>query len=292
MLKKFIPHFIVMGIFFILPSLSSASGALEEQLKKKQAAQQSAPNQAIQQRQQQLQKIQEQFKQERNKAIEQIQNQSVQQRQQQISNQQALQNRIKQIQGQNVVNQNNFVSGLKDQATSQYQSALTSMPKPQPIDSKALAETLQAQIAEQMKATLQNIPPEKLGVQMPGSEITDPSQVQDMATMADIWRSMEQSSEVWPLIIELQPKMLTVERQIALYADEGIKISKPAMHYVEMIDGMSAQTPELLQRPFKDVLKFMAVLEYDFNNGQNKDWLAKQMLGEKVYLANRQRLGL
>ena len=92
-------------------------------------------------------------------------------------------------------------------------------------------------------------------------------------------------------MMELQPKVITVERQIGLYKNQGITITKPAMHYVQMIDEISAQNPGVLQKPFRELLKFVAVIEYDFDSGQDKDTLARQVLGDKLYLANKQRLG-
>lgn len=277
---------ICLGFLFIIPSLLFASGSLEEKIKQKQAAQQGPQNQAIQQRQQALQKIQEQFMQQRQQAVQDIQNQQVIQRQQQLTDQQALREKLIQIQKQSAAEQKAFLDNLQSQSSAQYQSALQSLPKPQPINQKAFMQNLQGQITQEFTQALQNMP----SLTMPVQEV-DPSQIKDTATMADIWRAMETSSEVWSLILELQPKMMTVERQIALYNEQGVKISKTAMHYVDMIDGISQQNPDLLKRPFKDVIKFLAIMEYDFNNGQNKDTLARQLLGEKVYSVNRQRLG-
>ena len=39
------------------------------------------------------------------------------------------------------------------------------------------------------------------------------------------------------------------------------------------------------------VLMFVAVMEYDFDNGVNKDLLAQKILGLQVYETNRKRFG-
>jgi len=58
-----------------------------------------------------------------------------------------------------------------------------------------------------------------------------------------------------------------------------------------MIDKMSQDNPELLNNPLKDILKIAAIIEYDFNNGTNKDLMAKKVLGEAAYKKNKNRLG-
>ena len=45
-------------------------------------------------------------------------------------------------------------------------------------------------------------------------------------------------------------------------------------------------------RPFDQVLQFVAIIEYDFNNGQDKDEMAQKLLGEEGYLRNKRRLNL
>ena len=42
--------------------------------------------------------------------------------------------------------------------------------------------------------------------------------------------------------------------------------------------------------PFEQLLQTVAVVEYDFDNGQDKDAMAKKVLGEQGYLKNKQRL--
>ena len=39
-----------------------------------------------------------------------------------------------------------------------------------------------------------------------------------------------------------------------------------------------------------NILKIAAILEYDFETGEDKDLLARKFLGEKLYLQNKQRL--
>ncbi|MBF0484613.1 MAG: hypothetical protein HQL25_07930 [Candidatus Omnitrophica bacterium] len=108
--------------------------------------------------------------------------------------------------------------------------------------------------------------------------------------ITDIWDELEETSQVWPLMIDLEPKEITVQRQIDLFKQEGATIKKEPYFYVQMLDAMAEQNPDMLQTPFKDLLKIAAVIEYDFDNGQNKDALAKAILGPDNFAKNKQRI--
>lgn len=124
------------------------------------------------------------------------------------------------------------------------------------------------------------------------SEPIDESQVKDIVNIEDLWKTFETTSENWPLIMETQAKVLTVDRAIYQYKEKGVTISNPPLHYVQMIDGASEQNPALLNQPFENLLQFMAIIEYDFDNGTDRDQLAKELLGEQGWKSNRKRLGL
>jgi len=107
-----------------------------------------------------------------------------------------------------------------------------------------------------------------------------------------IWEELEISSEVWPLIMDDEPKRETVRRYIEWYLAQGVTIRQSPEHYVQEIDSLAQQNSDLLKSPFKDVLMVAAVMEYDFDNGRDRDELARQVLGERLYTENRKRLGL
>ena len=116
--------------------------------------------------------------------------------------------------------------------------------------------------------------------------------VEEVVVMQSIWKELEFSSEVWTLMIDNEPKVITVENYIKLYAKKGIVIRRDPQVYVDMIDEMAINNKNILKNPFFEVLRFAAIVEYDFDNGVDRDVLAKQLLGEQVYRSNRQRLGL
>ncbi len=112
----------------------------------------------------------------------------------------------------------------------------------------------------------------------------------EVVRLEDIWNALEFSSKVWTLMMDMEPKVATVDRYIQWYAMKGIKIENPPVFYARMIDEMAQQWPEILDLPFDKLLKVMAVMEYDFDNGRDKDLMARELLGERLFLQNKQRL--
>ncbi|MFC1510486.1 hypothetical protein ACFL49_02385 [Candidatus Omnitrophota bacterium] len=113
----------------------------------------------------------------------------------------------------------------------------------------------------------------------------------EVIELHQIWEFFEEKSDLWAYMVDAAPKIKTVERYIKAYRQKGVYIHKDAEKYVELIDQMTAGNSALLNSPFADVLKFVAIMEYDFDNGKNKDALARHLLGEKVYQENQKRLG-
>ena len=120
----------------------------------------------------------------------------------------------------------------------------------------------------------------------------DESEVVEVVDITDIWETFKTSSEAWPLIIDQKAKVLTVTKYIHDYQIIGVAIQKPPEYYGNLIDSMLKENESLLSRPFDEVLKIIAIIEYDFNNGQDKDSMALKILGQKAFIANKQRLGI
>ena len=110
---------------------------------------------------------------------------------------------------------------------------------------------------------------------------------------AEVIARFDQSSEFWSQIEDMRTKALIVSYYIDLYSQYHIQIRKPAMYYANVINGMAAQSQELLAQPMDQVLRMAAIIEYDYDDGQNKDDLALEVLGSPAAVArNRSRLGL
>ncbi len=118
-----------------------------------------------------------------------------------------------------------------------------------------------------------------------------PSINNETLELHEIWTFFEEKSDLWMYMVDVSPKRKTVERFISSYRDKGIYIQKDADFYVSMIDDMLSGNSTLLHSPFADILKFVAIMEYDFDNGQDKDRMARRLLGDKVYQENKMRLG-
>ncbi len=109
-------------------------------------------------------------------------------------------------------------------------------------------------------------------------------------TSDEVWRQLTTSSEVWYQIQNPQSRTTIVAEYIKKYQQKGVVINKTAEHYAVLIDDMAQGNPDLLTNSFDKVLEIVAIMEYDFDIGQNKDAMALQLLGKKGYLINKQRL--
>lgn len=115
-------------------------------------------------------------------------------------------------------------------------------------------------------------------------------EVQDEVGLDEIFNALQESGKPWELIIDRQDKEVVVQEFIKEYLSQGVRIQKPAGYYADFIDEMCKNSPEMLQMPFARILQVVAVMEYDFDNGQNKDLMAQKILGPQVYEENKQRL--
>lgn len=108
----------------------------------------------------------------------------------------------------------------------------------------------------------------------------------------DLIRRLRVSSEIWQQIADQDVKVLIVAKYIELYRQSRIVITRPSAYYAARIDQLAQENPTLLNNAFDKVLLIAAVMDYDFNNGTNKDSLASQILGPQLYQQNKQRLGI
>ncbi len=107
-----------------------------------------------------------------------------------------------------------------------------------------------------------------------------------------IWDMLKTTSSVWSYIEDPKVKEYLVGQYIKLYKEQGIIIKKSPYHYVKMLDEMAEATPQMLTLPFIKLMQIVAVMEYDFDYGEDEDAIAQQVLGKDAYKSNRRRLGL
>ncbi len=117
------------------------------------------------------------------------------------------------------------------------------------------------------------------------------AQVKAVADIADVWQKLDEDSRAWTLLIDNEARFLTIKEYVNRFAKEGVQIHKSPTYYAPMIDSMFVQNPDLLRRPFKEVVQIASIMDYDFDNGTDRDQLARKLLGDSGYRTNKQRLG-
>lgn len=112
-----------------------------------------------------------------------------------------------------------------------------------------------------------------------GADISFPQMMNALTENLKIWSSLSAEN-----------KKKSVEVAISLFRDrENSAILQPAAFYVTQIDQGLNANPQMQQADILSIVKMMAVMQYDFYNGQNKDTLAKEVLGEQMYESVRAR---
>ena len=120
-----------------------------------------------------------------------------------------------------------------------------------------------------------------------------PDVKKDLMSDASFQTKMDQltkSAQTWNALSG-DEKLKAVELMIDLFkVRENSAILKPADFYVQKIDENIVKDASMAMVPLPSVLKVMAVMEYDFFNGQDKEALALQFLGQRLYEDNKRRL--
>ena len=92
----------------------------------------------------------------------------------------------------------------------------------------------------------------------------------------------------WPQLTREQ-KFDVLELVIdAFHRPHHISIEKPPSFYIDKLDE-AAVNPKMQQLPLERALMILAIMEYDFDNGTDKDELARRALGPDLYESNRLR---
>ncbi|MDD5216512.1 MAG: hypothetical protein PHS88_00255 [Candidatus Omnitrophica bacterium] len=105
-------------------------------------------------------------------------------------------------------------------------------------------------------------------------------------------QQMKVTSTNWGRIQSQETKTAIAGYFIAEYKRRGVMIKNTPEYYAGAIDEMTRQNPDFLSQPFDKLLRFVSVIDYDYDNGQDKDQMVLQFLGPEGAKRNRQRLGL
>ncbi len=277
--------FVGISILFFLPlsaySGENLEGTLRAQQQRRQQLQQQAVAQQVAQQRAAIVEQQKRMIQERQQALQQqaVYQQALQQQQvlqqQKVLQSQAYKNAYQQKAAQEIMMRKTAEQVAYGQAVQQQAS-----------QQAAYLESAQQQLLANQEAFKTGMPQYQPPAYHP---VENADQISDLE---HVWKDLEISTEIWPMIMDREPKELTIHRFIEAYRKNGIIIRKPASAYVDIIDSMTSEPHSpMLKTPFKDVLKVAAIIEYDFDNGVDKDQMALKVLGEKSFESNKKRLG-
>lgn len=105
----------------------------------------------------------------------------------------------------------------------------------------------------------------------------------------DMMAKLSQNLSTWSSIHPEDQKLAVAAVMQLLAQQQQGKISRPPAYYAQRINQTILGNQEVLDMPLDRVLVIMAVMDYDFDNGQDKEKLAEQVLGPAMYAANKAR---
>lgn len=112
-----------------------------------------------------------------------------------------------------------------------------------------------------------------------GSGLIFPDMMNQLSRNMSLWSRMNRDE-----------KKQAVTAVIGIYKNrDNIAILNTADFYATRIDETLASDPTVLNIDIMTVLRILAIMDYDFYNGRNKDTLAKETLGEKAFAENQTR---
>ncbi len=113
------------------------------------------------------------------------------------------------------------------------------------------------------------------------------NQTVSVPAFSDMMNQLSQNLQGWSALPP-DSKKRAVEAVISLYKNrDNTAILNGADFYVQKLDEALAANAPFMNADILTVVKILAVMEYDFYNGQNKDELAKELLGEGMAQAIR-----
>ena len=265
--QKGIKVFFVVGFFLSFAVHAQAGGMVARRQNMMKMMQQQAIQQQMIQQQQMMMQMEMQRRQQEAMKQQMIQQQQEMMRQRMIEKQKA-----------------EYIAAQKKKAVQQAQSTARMQAMKQQKQKIGVKKYREFQI--------QNMPPPQIDIEgrMVSRQQEDNSQVKATTTLSSLMTTFNLSSRAWPLIIDEEIKDMVVAQHIRKYYDKGIVIRKPAAFYREKIDTMSEGSPGMLVQSIDQVLKIVAIIEYDFDNGQNKESLALKILGPQMFQRNKERL--
>jgi len=105
----------------------------------------------------------------------------------------------------------------------------------------------------------------------------------------DMMNQLSQNMSLWNRMSPDEKKQ-SVDAVVAVYKNrDNIAILNSADFYVTKINETLVNNASVANLDIMTMLRILAVMEYDYYNGQNKDELALKILGEKAFAENQTR---
>lgn len=105
----------------------------------------------------------------------------------------------------------------------------------------------------------------------------------------EMMAQLSQNLSTWPTLNPEDQKLAVAAVIQLLGQQQQGKITRPPAYYAQRINQTILGNQEVLDMPLDRVVVIMAVMDYDFDNGQDKEKLAEQVLGPAMYAANKAR---
>jgi len=105
----------------------------------------------------------------------------------------------------------------------------------------------------------------------------------------DMMSQLSRNMSLWNQM-SADEKKQAVNAVVAVYKTrDNVAILNSADFYVAKINETLVNNPTVANMDIMTMLNILAVMEYDYYNGQNKDELARKVLGEKAFEENQVR---
>lgn len=118
------------------------------------------------------------------------------------------------------------------------------------------------------------------GTDKPGVGLSFPDLMNRLSENMSLWERMN-----------LVEKKAAIEGVILLYRNrDNVAILKGSEFYADKIDETMRTNPMVMNLDITTLVRILAIMEYDFYNGKDKEELALETLGQQAYDENRRRI--
>ena len=124
-----------------------------------------------------------------------------------------------------------------------------------------------------------------LGVKTDKKAVVDTKQ--SGIAFPEMMNQLSQSMALWERLSGDEKKQAVVA-VIGLFKNkDNVAVLNTGEFYVGKIDETLKSNPSVASMDIMTLIRVLAIMEYDFYNGENKDALAKKTLGEKGFAENQ-----